>query len=715
MPGTSFIGQFVPFTIDEMNALLKECTPDDMSPLNKCLIGRKEQREGNQLKFKDFLNAIAYPIQSYKVTKDSKYELFSHVKRLYPKLEVADAKKFQVILSRMQPDGRPAFDNLESYEDLPVSAIYTDAFLGVARESSRVMGSIELASKQLNVRWAFLLEQCNLAQGSQKELAETYQSILNLLYLESQRVRQSFNWAKFAAATTALYDEYYRQSEKVVLLSPTMEIDTCPAWNDQSEDDFAFAIQRQGLLLQIVALSSHSEKKHRKELVQIYQGLLECSAGSVNPRISHFLAFLRKEVAFYKLKEITRECLNFDKEYNENQALDNFARKVVEDYFAPCNRALLNIDLQFSAAQLNVAQEYNTIYKARAQQIKDTRAVCEFYSSIVGPQVELYAHVYQLLKDLVSKQKQKHKPDWMQYFKIFIKTAEHQHTLPEQLPVFPLEEFDARAEILKELQKQVPQVWPVSLPPVQKEQVKKKPKSAKRAAFPLATELASDSAPVTLDDEEAGESADAASSIALPLYVPENVPMAVTDQALPTPFQYANRVLRWFKAKVPLDPAIFPEYRDTLSAYQQLMIVYHAFTCSVDSFVIKLALELPWINPKTNQAETRYVLPAEILVPQLGSKKRGVITYCIGQGNKVYHRFFSERTTEQVVRDVSEQAFKETDFPSLAQAVDENMSRVEVLSSKDSAEKIVTHPFWRTVKITNVAGVEVTLYPVKPQ
>lgn len=727
MPKAMFIQHLLPNKIEGMIALLARCTPEDMTALRECLVLEETHIVGTRLEFEYFFDAIVYPIQSYRITSHSKLDLLTQIKRLYPNLERVQQDKLRPILMRMDPSSETpvALDALRPHQDLPLSKKYQTAFFGGEIEGYAAIGMIGIVKNPLEQRWPFLLKNCNLGpKVSDIKLAETYQAILNLLYTESERVQKSWEWMQIASATMQSFHQYYSQSEWVVRICADVEVASCPDWDDKSEEDFAFAVQRRELLLRVSSLLGHEGKKQRRELFELYHGLLEYSTGSNNPRILHALAFLRKELALNKVIEIVKQRFMFDKECCSNEPLSAFTGVVTEDYFAPCNSTLLSINSQYLRELQQAQQEYRVPQGEDAQQIADTKAMCKIYQQIAPNQAGLYSLVYKLLQDLVATKKPR--AAWMKYFKLFINTPANPQVLPEQLPVVDLQEFDASTEMFKELERPPIEEWPAHLAPAAKGGAKKL-KVRMQPACAIAPEATADTM-AQISDHGAAESdaateadvaaeADVVATAVMPVQKQKGFPVISLPQ-MPAPFKYAFRVLRWFNANAPLDQTVFPEYAATTLAYQQLIIAYHAFTSSVDPFVIKLALEMIWKNPTTGHDDTRYILPAEISTPELG-KRRGIITYCIGKRDgRVYHRFFSEKPTEEIVRKVFDQAFYESDFPSIESAADgATLDKVDLqLPSRDSDEEINRHPFWGTITINNRrTKTEITLFPVKPE
>src|SRR5438045_2926676 len=94
----------VPQNIAEMNALLAQCTPHDMSPIKNRLGLTEQEAQGTVLPIELFLQAMAYPIQSYRVDPLSKLTLYQHITRLYPMPSLEDPlrKVHEIALQSLQ-------------------------------------------------------------------------------------------------------------------------------------------------------------------------------------------------------------------------------------------------------------------------------------------------------------------------------------------------------------------------------------------------------------------------------------------------------------------------------------------------------------------------------------------------------------------------------------------------------------------------------------
>jgi hypothetical protein len=328
------------------------------------------------------------------------------------------------------------------------------------------------------------------------------------------------------------------------------------------------------------------------------------------------------------------------------------------------------------------------------------------YDQIAEEQGNLYDFIYRQLMQLVGAKK--NKSEWMGYTKVFIEHPFVDSVLPPTLPRVDLNEFDASQHILKALENSPTEAWPLPTSIVVKEKSegsRSKGKRLKRASIV-------DDINLSTSDEDLGACASAAEVLPAPQQEIQK-PLSLTLKT-PEPFKYALRVLRWFEATSPLDPTKFPEYAEARVAYQKLMIAYHAFTCTVDAFLIAMALKLVFKD------HTSFVLPAEVFIKELGKKSRGVFTYCMSnKTGEFYHRFFSDKQSDrEIIQKISNRAFSEADFPSLDLANEAHEKRAKSdpqVLPYDSDETIDSGTFWGTTRIkNNRTGDSITLFPVKP-
>ncbi len=132
--------------------------------------------------------------------------------------------------------------------------------------------------------------------------------------------------------------------------------------------------------------------------------------------------------------------------------------------------------------------------------------------------------------------------------------------------------------------------------------------------------------------------------------------------AKPFPFQYDQRVTRWYSAKVPLNSLAFPEYAHSPQHLQKKMIALHSFSSLADCF-LNDAIEFH--HPKKCGGTTllRYLLPAEFTV--YGETIRGCIVWAIDERKICYHRFFHIKPMHECCEKAIRRTFSDADFPDL--------------------------------------------------
>ncbi|CDZ77815.1 hypothetical protein BN59_02105 [Legionella massiliensis] len=708
-----FLAHRVPHTIDEMIALLNKCTPSNMSALKECLSLEDE------LSFASFVDAIAYPIQSYKITSASKLALFQEINRLYPEFslqnQVPSAPKATLlnILKRMDPQKtRPVgLDALDPFPELPVSEKYRLALLGGKLQSptgeQEVTGHLSLCKTPIAERWKIIASQLN--RGLNDKVAADYQALLNLLYLEAIHVKKAWAVVQAAKVCYKFGNEHYATGvQNVVRLSGTIETGISPEWGDESQDDFAFAIQLTELLDKTPVLLSSQDRRQHRVLLNLYSKLESFSKESASPRVKYLLAHIRNQMAIFEYKNAYTEWVDFITIYSQNGLVRAFCERVVEDWIAPCNSILLNRNKKTLTEAVTAIVENRVLQGLDPQEHTDLNFICRAYQDMAQSQSQLYAHVYQLLHGFVYSKKSGQK---MQYLKLLVPDLGVERVLPKELPISELEEKELSLNMLCELNSSINEEWPIpisAVPQPSRKQSKHTKQSKKISERGAASSSVSTIPEVLPDVDEKTELVNA------DLVLEKKVSLLSLPQT-PAPFSYVFRVFRWFETNIPLDPVRFPEYVECLSSYQQLMIAYHAFTSSVDWFVIDMALQTIWNNPTTGLTDIRYVLPAEISIPELGKHARGVLSYCIGKRDgKLYHRFFTEKPTEEIVKKISNKAFEASDFPNVDNLSEDSEEQAEKhFLSPNPDETIVQHPLLSTVTIENKrTKMRITLFPV---
>ena len=314
---------------------------------------------------------------------------------------------------------------------------------------------------------------------------------------------------------------------------------------------------------------------------------------------------------------------------------------------------------------------------------------------------------------MVHRQKQRR--DWLYLFKYITPNKSSGEALPDTLSPCILTPFDLALKLFEVVEKPLCIIENApSPPPLSLNKHKSIPKNQLEPTI-LPTQEKSPECSISEELPSQKEEKCEKTLEENPSSIPESIPTLIAKQL--SPFSYASRVARWFNAlQFPLDQSQFPEYVRYQESYQRRMVSYHAFTSTVDFYIKELALETVWKNPNSPRLNIRYILPSEMTLPGL-KKTRGAIVYTVDTlTNELYHRFFSEKTTEELIEKVSTQTFQEIDFPELSSLSPEySLSPPYQPIASQQEEEISIHPFLGTVTITNKQTREkLSLFRVRP-
>jgi hypothetical protein len=94
---------------------------------------------------------------------------------------------------------------------------------------------------------------------------------------------------------------------------------------------------------------------------------------------------------------------------------------------------------------------------------------------------------------------------------------------------------------------------------------------------------------------------------------------------------------------------------------------------------------------------------------------RGVIVYCINPvSGDLYHRFFSEKSRDEIASKVAARAFSDVDFPPLEILLDpagSSIAPVRAPYEQKGEETITEHPVFGTIAIENRSkGYRIALF-----
>lgn len=128
-------------------------------------------------------------------------------------------------------------------------------------------------------------------------------------------------------------------------------------------------------------------------------------------------------------------------------------------------------------------------------------------------------------------------------------------------------------------------------------------------------------------------------------------------------YQYHERVLEWFKDS--------PRYFMTIESYRilpqkekQLEHLFHGFSTAVDNYLVEYGNRSVWVNPTTGAHENAFSIPGKIEVDQ--REFWGTFEYCLGSEGVIYHRYFSRKSSRELVQMHGDNLYKIA-FPEMDQ------------------------------------------------
>ncbi len=735
-----FIEYSVPPTIETLNACLAVCGPGKMLPFKAKLLLLSNEG-GDQLPFNLFVMAIAYPIQSYSMTSVGKWELLQHCKRLYPNhyqkgsLEEQSWNKLSAIFKRivLSPDIPVGLDGLKKspqlLPSLSVQLLENEVVL-CPKTNRRVAGAVyQYLKTPLDRRQEIIFYSWSENWDTLKDQKKAIylNDTLNLLYYEYRIVQVLSKVQEIVKAEKSAGDSFYKIAEnyfKPIRLDAMMEaLVSIASFDDHSEVDVGMKIQWKEIQEKWCKLfyTYKTTPEFKSDLHSFYGAIKKMVQVHPSPIFNYMEAFFFKELIHFE-----HECMQSEITEMQNFLFkkDKFVNRIKEmigggeDAIAPIDSIFQtiyreNID-KISFDLIN----FQSLQSAEPQYERDIQSLCQVYQQHQEIQTDLYISIYKKLSELCKKLNDTEK------LKIFVLKNEFNQFLPNTLnPLvsipfdisFHLESIDEGKELSKKGIKSGSR---------KNKKGKKKDISQNRQARSSSnvsdqTEQEQlDSSPTIASaieecEVEDDELNDEKNKVELPCVKP--LFEKIIDPFESSIFTYAFRVIRWFEAYSDgyLDASNFPEYQHYAPAYQKQMIQYHAFSQSVDHFVEKLALKAFWPNKYSNEPNLRYILPGEITIQ--GKSERGAFVYSFDQKGVLYHRFFSPKSTDELVKKVTSQAFQEVDFPELSE-VDEVIKWKEgklAISYSQGDELISKHKYLGIISIDNIlTGVRMTLFPV---
>ncbi len=302
----------------------------------------------------------------------------------------------------------------------------------------------------------------------------------------------------------------------------------------------------------------------------------------------------------------------------------------------------------------------------------DSFEMIDFFSKIIAIYLDnqrkqgmIYKKAHTLLCELINHQSPKNRRNFLKYKKIDIDLPGFQITLPDQLDLFSMKPFqDLKSAMGKEEGEEKVDAKLADRP--------KTPSSQKISDVPnekrLSADRPSSSRPV-LKQRQTPFTPNQKKTMLQKDRV-ETLSLIDLPNAAPFPFTYDERVMRWFKASVPLDRELFSNYSGA-PPYQRKMIDLHAFSQLADYF----CNQGYQVNRLEHLKETTCrILPAEL--SRGSNAERGYILWAVDRKNCCYHRFFHIDESPNYYDKLVRRTFSEADFPELSRARQERPKKI---------------------------------------
>ncbi len=663
-----------PSNINAFNELLSRCTKDNMTPLKIKLSLPKEVQNGADLAFSSFLEAVAYPMQSYPLDKEQKQLLFKNFARLYPSefpVSSSKTKESQIALS--------IFKRMTTLPDPPVGFVPFDRlFTDVEPLETYKLHSekdVEERKERREQNVKDFLKDVNTLPADQR--IDCLIALLELLKLERSMFQLSWS---FLEAIDANYRDIQKNScgKSYILLDPCHatfiqeeSLKNEESANELAYEDCAINLKMRSLEKKMIQFADATLKGEIAKIPKPFRWLLQKS--SKKPRNLNMdwkgICFiseiqLRKKRREIVAKDFSESLAKIYHMYTDSKSYVYTDSKLIVNFgfilFALIHSRKENRKKQeeeFSASLIELQFESNLYH------------FCRVYGQYAEQQQQFYEEIYAALQAVKNSEKEKLSNK---------KTPTPKKIEIEgKLPEFELRPFEFKFEIVDD------QIF---------DEIgshAKKPANIKKKE---GKESSGDESEGVQTDEELFE--------------------ALPSLREASSLSYAKRVTRWFEAEKmhPLNSNDFPDYTTCNFDYQQEMIACHAFSTTVDLYIEKYAAKTSRTN-KYGEEETTYILPGQM--EKGGKTIRGAFTYCRNASGIFYHRFFTRSSYDKVVQEINQKTFLNLDFPPLSGKAEEKKEGGITLSSLSSTEESISqHAYLGVIKIVNKQdGSILTLIP----
>lgn len=726
-----------PASVTELNECLVLCEPNNMSPLRKRM-DPPENINISQLSFSDFFATIVYPIQSYDdMTSENKLELFNHCRRLYPNETQKNSSnktwdKLQhifkrIVLSPAIPVGldtlheksilspSPSITALESPNDQPYPEMPREIMSLIEKQNiPKIICSYgclalhqSLESRETTI---FNSWSKNWISLPDRDKAKYLHYSLNLLYFENKMIQAIWKREQISQLYDQTADEFYQNCKdhyKIIRLNHLRETyKPATPFEYKNAEDVAIAIRHKQ--------ATRSKCLTSSSLHTLYHCLQELAIDNPSSYLTHLDFLFRKEILLIdylkemaNVQKLRKDCAS------QKSILLEIRRAGVDEFIAPFIGVLGDL---LQKSEIETFENYQNFVSRQGsdhQLYCDIEKIYQIYQKHIVAQQNLFDSLYAQLDKLCKK-------NGLKYYKwkrnIFIQEENNLNlSLPAKLPSLSSDSNALLSDLSFSHKMISPQDKEEKIPLKEnlKPTLKNEKSNGKKKRIAFSETLRKDLSDQISPSYSSSETNDQNENDIF-LKQEETLKNLSTENQVHHIFCYAQRVKRWFSANPTetLDQNDFPDYQEYSFAYHQIMILYHAFSLTVDAFVERLGLKGTWTNMRTGHSDVRYILPGEITNGD--EKQRGAFVYAVGKDNVLYHRFFSPQSTDELVQKIVYNTFKDIDFPELNQSFHEKESEKDMkdISFKNEDEEITEHPFLGMITIrNNTKRLVIKLFP----
>lgn len=707
-----------PNSINFFLDLLKECAPvGKVAKIKERCNLSEEYNKNDILPLEIFTKVSAYILQSLPITKLEKLHLWKEIQRIYPKDQVdpASFEKIKKVINHIIPaPNHPeealfftpvGLDNFEKdFTDITESEIGT---------------ILDPSFEENKAQWKEAL------QSILREYPNNSLSILttlsNYILLEQYTLELIWKYLEMCRNFNEMQQSTYipEDPSKFILIRLTEhDLQLLPRNEDFYEK------------LSIEELSLWVQKKKSYDSFSKNNAIFEKEIRNFDTKkdiSSHYLQFsqtIKKHSNKIILKEIeelspffTRTILNLEIEF-KNQITHLMKLDGPNLYYTKNITPFL---IKFTSIfkehleEINEKQKNYILPLRPFEFCKKCYALCYRYQQEIEVKKEIYSAFYQEALRMKKKNKNPLIKGAFQLQFFLPNLGKNIVSLPQEMPYLNFSPFKSLTETLIDFysQKEVSialkeetttTTETKTLPQLNSKGSKKKSSSKEKKEQTPSKPIAFIEEKQKLDEDLPLDSEE---TIEASLKESPSSPQTLIDllaKKSASSWNYDPRVIKWFHATLPLNPQIFPGYPQDLN-YQEKMALFHGFSLEVDSFIEELAYPFTQLNNTTQAIDQCYAIAGEIKTKK--ECYRGIFYYALGSDGLIYHRFFSQKTSSDIIA-IAQKAFYKIDFPKLESSLEDSAPIFLPTNSEDNLETITQDPRSGVIKIHN-ASKEITI------